>query len=572
MTVFLSKQAALDHVGAQEWRKGQAYVERLTGLSAQADGPLTLLRAAAQGQERYMVWVTVAGQQVQEARCTCYVGASGHCKHVAALLARAVDDPNSFLLLPPLDEALGAMTAEGLRELVRQMLRREPDLMRLLLAQPTGQSGSGLAERFRAAFALLEYDPEQDWEGEGPDTSDLWPLADELTALSQASGTDAQELLNAANALIDGAAEKQDEEYGVELGDLAAPARAALLRLLARPLEESLRAAALEALQDSVAEFGWSEAPEQVELFAALPDEDRALTTGFLHGLMEASSLYRQRDLAAALSALSDPGSLSPDEDISLARAAGDPGRLAEVLLRHGRREEAVEALTAGPRPAAPQEVEAAFSAHDLLPELERYAQQHLRVYGARAWLYGRYHGTGRLSEAHALALDGALHGAGHHPHFTTQLLPHDLDWLATLKAVSPAWPADRETLITHWAKHPATLRRLVVFLLDERLPERALKEVQGRTQDVVKVLGPELALRLALELSAEQATPLILQAVTAHIAGRARPHYRAAAEALQAAAPLIGREEACSAARLFVQEYPKLRALKEEMQRAGLL
>ncbi|PTA69546.1 SWIM zinc finger family protein [Deinococcus arcticus] len=572
----LSVKAAQDHVGAGEWRKGRPYVAGLSALSAQPDGGAVTLSGWARGQERYRVQANLQGGQVAGAHCSCPVGDEGGCKHVAALLARAAEAPGDFETLPDLDVTLSGMGAADLRALVRRLLRRAPELTRLVVA---GGTGTGLAGQVQAAFAQVVYDPEEDWEGEGPDLDEVWTLTEELTRLSETPGAEPQAVLNAAVALLDGAAELQDDDYGVELHDLAAPARSALLRLLARDLSEDVRSSAHDALQEATAEFGWSAAElaqeEQAGLFAALPAEDRALILGFLQGLTDAEGRdYRRRELARTLAVLGQlgAGEVTPEAEIALARAAGDREGLVRLLLAQGRTGEAVAALTEGSRPAAPQEVEAPFRDYGLLDTLETYARTNLRVYGARAWLYGHYRAAGRDPEAHALALDALLNGTGDHPDLTSFFLPRDLDWLASLKAVSPDWPADRERLIEHWAKRAANLGRLVLFLLNEGLGERALSVLRRHKADPVRVLGPHIATRLALALPAEQAKPLLLQAATAHIQGRGRKHYADAAGALRSAAPLLGHDEVRSAARLFVQEYPTLRALKEELVRAGLL
>ncbi|MBZ9716104.1 SWIM zinc finger family protein [Deinococcus multiflagellatus] len=574
--VELSVNAARAHVGAHEWRKGQPYVAGLTALSAQPDGDTVTLSGIARGQERYRVQATVRAGAVEAAHCSCPVGGGGGCKHVAALLARAAGAPEDFEAWPDLDATLAALSADDLRALVRRLLRREPDLTRLVVA---GGSGAGLAGQLQAAFAEIAYDPEEDWEGEGPDLSDVWPLAEELSRLGETPGANPQAVLNAAVALLDGAAELQDEDYGVELHDLAAPARSALLRLLARELAEDVRSSAHDALHEAAAEFGWGAAEiaqeGQADLFAALPPEDRALSLGFLHGLLDAEGrAYRRQELARTLGVLGQlgAGEVTPEAEVTLARAAGDLEGLVRLLLAQGCVPEAVAALGEGPRPVPPQQVEAPFREFGLLDALEAHARANLRVYGARAWLYGHFRETGRDADAHTLALDAVLHGTGDHPDFTASFLPRDLDWLAALKAVSPDWPADRETLMDHWAQQRLNLGCLVLFLLQEGLGERALPVFRRHKADPLRVLGPHLATRLALALPAAEAKPLLLQAAAAHIQGRGRKHYADAAGALRSAAPLLGHEEVRSAARLFVQEYPTLRALKEELTRAGLL
>ena len=84
--------------------------------------------------------------------------------------------------------------------------------------------------------------------------------------------------------------------------------------------------------------------------------------------------------------------------------------------------------------------------------------------------------------------------------------------------------------------------------------------------------MGAELIGSLALRLPAEAAKLLLLRAVTEHVAGRGRTHYHEAASLLGRATPVIGQDEVTSIARLLMQDFPRLPALKDELRQAGLL
>lgn len=573
----LSRETALAWVGQHEWKKGQDYVRGLTGLSRQPEGQGTAYRANAHGQEKYAVQATVQDGQIVAARCACPVGGGGDCKHVAALLARIVGSSADFEALPSVDEVLNQLNEAGLRETIRLMLRAEPTLLRLLLTRPrpAPDGSTHLLRRVQDAFSLIDYDPEEDWEGEGPDLSDLDPLLEEMRQLSarreQLSEAALNDLADAAIECMDGLLGLYDDEYGVEPTDYMAPIRTVLLALLGMPMHEALRENLRDSLQESILEAGWSasevSAEGQAELVALLPAAERADLMHFLAGSSEQVSSYRERGLAAVRLELSQGEALDFAEELALARQTGEVRSEVAVLLRHGRpASEVSQTLREAPRKAAPQEVEDLLAAHDLLPQLEDYARQHLKVYGARAWLYGRYRQTGRQAEAHALAREAVLKGTGDHAFYTSRFLPQDLKWVAELKAISPDWPADRAEYIRKIWKSAALTDSLLGFLLDEGLLPEAQQLVTER-----KEANPELVTRLALRLPADQAKPLLLRAATLHVAGGNRTHYAQAAATLKEGSALIGQEEARAMARLLLQNNPRLRALPEELKKVGL-
>lgn len=598
MTGFtLQKAAALSYAGEREWHKGQPYVSSLTGLSVQPDGPAITLRGSAHGQERYGVTVTIDRGQVQGAVCSCPVGGDGRCKHVAALLARAVTSPDDFRELPPLDATLDALDAPALRAVIRRMLSREPDLLSVLLTQPNTQPNtqsstqpqtgqvqpdgaaptSDLPGRIRVAFDLLDLPDEDHWHWEndwdGPDFSELTPMLEELRELVAAALTGdhaaQRSALAAIQATLDGCHDLNAQQPDLALDDLSTlvePARAALLSLLARLLPAELQGAALGTLHESVANLGWPdhEIDGQLDLFTELPAEDRARTVAFVRGLHDGETgEYARQRRARTLYALASTGDLSVHENLALARATGDSFMITAALLDSGQPEEATALLAEHPELSL-SVVAGLFQDSGALAHLEAFAQTRPDPW-ARRWLFTHLNEQNRRAEAHAVARDALM-----------QLPPAHADtpfWITQLKTVSPDWPADRETLITHWAARPdgPHLLPLVRLLLHEQQPERAAQLLHG-VPDPVSVLGLDLARQLALQLPAEQALALIIQVAAAHIAGRSRAHYQSAARTLRDAAPLIGRAEAQSAARLLTQEYPTLRALKEELQAAQLL
>src|SRR5204862_750896 len=100
----------------------------------------TTLQARCQGSqpEPYRVRVTLEAGEVSDAHCSCPVGGGGACKHVAAVLLAWVHTPAVFRDAEPIEEALQRRSKEELIALIRQMLRRQPDLEMLLEAPLPG--------------------------------------------------------------------------------------------------------------------------------------------------------------------------------------------------------------------------------------------------------------------------------------------------------------------------------------------------------------------------------------------------------------------------------------------------
>jgi uncharacterized Zn finger protein len=92
------------------------------------------LRSSCEGSsyEPYRVSVTLGAQGIEYTHCTCPYDWGGICKHRVALLLAWIHEPESFHTVPPLDELLAKRSKEDLIALIKEMLKREPDLVRVL--------------------------------------------------------------------------------------------------------------------------------------------------------------------------------------------------------------------------------------------------------------------------------------------------------------------------------------------------------------------------------------------------------------------------------------------------------
>lgn len=565
MTTFtLHRQDALAWSGEHEWRKGQSYVRGLTGLSARPEGAATVLRATTYGQEPYQVRATLEGGEVVSARCSCPVGGGGHCKHVAALLARAVEDPRAFAGVPELSEALSGLSVPELHRLIARLLDRAPELEALVYASSARSAPAGSARgQIEAAFDAIRrsYHPDWDHEGEGPDTEaiDLVlegadGLLENLEALDTAW---AGQLLDTYLAVLDGVEDTYDEDFDWGLDDLQERAMAAVQRLLVSgKLDEGAREDAFEAIQSEVASGrGNMEGEAFSDLVAALREDERASLLNLLRTLVKGErSEYLRQEYARALYHLTGNDNLSDEEAEALLRASGDLRELLNFLLERGRTEDVRRAVReAGWRAHFP-DLEPVFAAHGQLPLLEALAREGLDQGQTRRWLFGRFVTTGRKQEAHALARE-------------TVLKSPNPEWLISLREVSPDWEAERAEITSRLWRQKGHTEVLMDLLLREGLTEEALRLAGER--DIVPV---RQLLTLAGQLDAERAVPLIVRAAQLHIDLRNRGGYHEAAQLLSRLPALIGREATAAQVRAVIERQPRLSALRDELRQAGLL
>lgn len=80
----------------------------------------------------YRVSAVLGAEGIISTYCTCPFDWGGACKHSVALLLAWVDEPGSFHDVATLDAGLEGRSKEQLIALIKEMLKRQPDLERLL--------------------------------------------------------------------------------------------------------------------------------------------------------------------------------------------------------------------------------------------------------------------------------------------------------------------------------------------------------------------------------------------------------------------------------------------------------
>jgi len=112
--------------------KGKAYFQQEAIMEPRRQGMTLKASCIGSSAPSYRVKVILNKEGIAGAECSCPIGASGHCKHIAALLLTWLNDPEAFKEIADLDTTLEKRSKPELIALIRQMLQRYPDLEYLL--------------------------------------------------------------------------------------------------------------------------------------------------------------------------------------------------------------------------------------------------------------------------------------------------------------------------------------------------------------------------------------------------------------------------------------------------------
>src|SRR5258706_14784884 len=131
----ITPKRILSYVGQRSFTLGQQYV---------ADGAIShtlrqgrTIKATCQGTRPnpYRVSTTFDRNGIDTSDCSCPVG-SGNCKHIAALLIAWRNTPQAFGETLPVEDKLSQLDKPQLLALIRQLIRRDPNLEDLIDAIP----------------------------------------------------------------------------------------------------------------------------------------------------------------------------------------------------------------------------------------------------------------------------------------------------------------------------------------------------------------------------------------------------------------------------------------------------
>lgn len=319
------------------------------------------LRACCEGGDRpaYPVEVTLSddGARVLRARCGCAAGATGRCKHAAAVLMTWAARPWAFHDASGVGASLRRRSTESLASLVEEMVALAPWLERV--AMPVAHSGE------RARSAMRRHGTA--WGAAGAITWELSVLKARGEALLRAGD------LRGATEVFRGLGEGVLEGYAAVAGQdgdgalraLAVEAARGLTTALSRANDRDLRREALTALwsvaQGDLACSDVGAAEEIPEAILRYADEaERAMVAGWIFERAAREGFAANDPLAwssmpfgGLLFELLRDG-LDLDEVLRGLRSLGRWTELVDAMLLHGRRDEAVAAAWECPTAALP--------------------------------------------------------------------------------------------------------------------------------------------------------------------------------------------------------------------------
>lgn len=117
---------------SESFARGEGYYASGAVSELQKRGNALTARVAGSQHEPYHVTITVGPSGIEAAECTCPYDWGGLCKHIVATLLAWVREPDSTESLPSLDEQLAGRSREDLITLTKAMIAQQPDLARLL--------------------------------------------------------------------------------------------------------------------------------------------------------------------------------------------------------------------------------------------------------------------------------------------------------------------------------------------------------------------------------------------------------------------------------------------------------
>lgn len=165
----LTRARIRQRVGAQSFERGEAYADAGNIFNARQTGTVLKSDCYGSGANVYRLWAKVEKGKIVQADCSCPIGDGGYCKHTAALLLTWLAQPKTFRHVEETNTALERRSKEELIVLVKQMLKRDPDLESLLeLPLPGGTRSVGKIDSklYRGQVAAAFRGDEYEWGSE----------------------------------------------------------------------------------------------------------------------------------------------------------------------------------------------------------------------------------------------------------------------------------------------------------------------------------------------------------------------------------------------------------------------
>ena len=558
----VSEWAIRDRFDSRSYERGQTYFRQGRIVAGRRQGNTLKARCEGSQEALYRVQATLDDGAIVADECSCPLG--GRCKHVVALLLTWRARPEELIEVEDLDTALERRGKNELIALVKQMLRRAPELESLVEAPVPGAKRPANPDLYRRQFlgVLREgWDYEEGFDEQV--AGELEGLLEEGDALL--NGNDVAGAAAVYEGFVAAVAENSDEMPGDGMEEVGERCIAGLRRCLELAKNDPVRReAVLRALFKAfqAADFGLAE-PAAEALVTATTPEERWMLAGWVRKAMPKGGVYDswKRDRYARFLMRLEAEVMDDEAYLRNCRECGLTHELVERLLKLGRVDEAV-ATAAGERDfqllqMADLLVEAGHA--DRAEEMVRTSKNFQWNGNRLPWLKKR--AEARKDRPAVLKLAEEI--------FAERPSMEGYQEIRKLTAKAD-WPEKRERLLAGLEKSGNGW-----LLVDIRLKEGEIAEAlelvkrdrwAGRALDVAKAAEAEFP-REAMAIYRKQAERLIEH--------RSREYYREACKLLVKVRDLsakVGETEQFVAYVAGLREkYRTLRALQEEMTSAKL-
>ena len=577
-------------VDSGSWTRGRSYYNSGRLIHPQREGDVLRGESVGSAMRPYRVEATVTGDGIQRTSCSCPLG--GSCKHVVALLLTFVHQPEAFLEMSSVGDALKEVDRAGLIGLIERMVEMHPDLRQLVELPRPGQKAAGPriseTEMRKQVSNALPSDGYDYYESYG--SSDLRQV-DNLVRLGDGYA-DAGDYANAATVYSAIARELLDEyetmsDEGGEIGEVVNVCVSGLGRCLDGIDEEPVRTEILRTLFDIYKwDIDWGGIDMGYEGADFLRNKTSAAekeqVAAWARQALDATS---QGDSYSSEWRRKAWGGLLLDMELD----AMDDERYLEITRETGRTVDLVGKLLELER--VDEAVEEAKSAEDyVLLQIAELFRQH--GHEARAVELVR----GRVSDANSHGLHEWLRDYAEEQGdwdeavmLQRQILVRQpsLDAYNKLKQTAQRtgrW-ADLRPPVLRELEQEQQLGTLIQIYLDEEKADAALRTLRqiDEARPSVGLGRPfynrnQLALRVAQAAATShprEAMEIYADAAAREIAMRQRGNYAVAATHLSAIRDICRQqgEEALweSMISAIREEHTRLRALQDELNKAGL-
>jgi hypothetical protein len=359
--VPISEQAIRARVDVGSYERGERYFRKGAIFDGRRQGQTVKARCEGSQGGPYHVWATINDKgKIVDADCSCPVGGGGACKHVVALLLTYRARPGDFPEVEDVEASLERRSKPELIALIKQMIRREPDLERLLEiplpGAPRSTPTSPDLYRRQALAALREYDP-----GEyrsavevGGDLEPIVEIGDGFLKNGDYEGASA--VYEGVGGAVFEAYSTIDDESG-EVGQIAGRCLEGLAECFPHlAADNPRRAATLRALFDGFgisSEYDFDDVDIPALLAQHATPEERQTVARWARDYLEGIrgkpyKEYERRAYTRFLTEL-EKDALGTDDLIRIYREEALVPELVDQLLEVGRFDEAEAELAAAP-------------------------------------------------------------------------------------------------------------------------------------------------------------------------------------------------------------------------------